>query len=326
MRIATFNVQNLRLRHPAGRARLDGARDSDVPEDSSPQAVALDLADRRLTAAVLAHADAEVVCLQEVFDIEALDFFHDHLLRHAGASVYPHRFCLPGNDGAGRNVALMSRRQVDEVVSHAKLTAADLDLESLPGLKTDTPVFRRDCLLARIGALTLFLCHFKAPWPDARAAWPMRRREALAVLRLIERRFGGDKNALWLVLGDLNEPRDAPEGEQAIAPLRSFSIDLMERVPEAERWSYYEPGLERYSRPDALLASPALAKKWPDARPYLLREGLSRETQALPGPATIGCGTASPTSERPCPAHRGVYGVIIMCSCQLHSVSSRPGF
>src|SRR5512145_124058 len=108
MRIATFNVQNLRLRHPAGRARLDGARDADVPEDSDQHAVALDLADRRLTAAVLAHANAEVVCLQEVFDMEALDFFHDHLLRHAGARPYPYRFCLPGNDGAGRNVALMS--------------------------------------------------------------------------------------------------------------------------------------------------------------------------------------------------------------------------
>ena len=58
MRIATFNVQNLRLRHVAGHARLDGARDGDVPEDNSPQAMALDLADRRLTAAVLARADA----------------------------------------------------------------------------------------------------------------------------------------------------------------------------------------------------------------------------------------------------------------------------
>ena len=235
-----------------------------------------------------------MVCLQEVFDIEALDFFHDHLLRHAGAGVYPHRFCLPGNDGAGRNVALMSRRQVDEVVSHAKLSATDLALEDLPGLKTDTPVFRRDCLLARIGALTLFLCHFKAPWPDARAAWPVRRREALAVLRLIERRFGGDKNALWLVLGDLNEPRDAPEGEPAIAPLTSSSIDLMERVSEAERWSYYEPELERYSRPDSLLASPALAKKWPDARPYLLREGLSRETRRYQGPRLSDVGPHRP--------------------------------
>jgi endonuclease/exonuclease/phosphatase family metal-dependent hydrolase len=285
MRVATFNVQNLRLRHPVGRARLDGARDGDVAEDSGPQAAALDLADRRLTAAVLARADADVVCLQEVFDREALDFFHDHLLRRAGGRAYPHRFCFPGNDGAGRDVALMSRRQVDEVVSHAKLTAADLDLDNVPGMKMDTPVFCRDCLMAQIGLLTLFLCHFKAPWPDARAAWLVRRREALAVRRLIERRFGGAQTALWLVLGDLNEPPDLPDSERAIAPLTGgFSVDLMERVPEAERWSHYEPGSDCYTRPDSLLASPALAEKCPDARPYALREGLSRQISRYTGP------------------------------------------
>ena len=295
MRIATFNVQNLRLRHPMGRPRFDGARDDDVPQDSGLQAAALDLADRRLTAAVLAHADADVVCLQEVFDIEALDFFHDHLLRDAGGPVYPHRFCFPGNDGGGRDVALMSRRPVDEVVSHASLTAVDLGLEELPGRKANTPVFCRDCLMARVGELTLFLCHFKAPWPDARAAWPVRRLEALAVRRLIERRVTGDENALWLVLGDMNEHRDICEGEQAIAPLtEGFAIDLMERVPETERWSYYEPGSGRYSRPDYILAAPALAEKWPDVRPCILREGLSREAKRYEGRRLPGVGPHRP--------------------------------
>jgi endonuclease/exonuclease/phosphatase family metal-dependent hydrolase len=285
MRIATFNVQNLRLRHPAGRARLDGARDEDLPEDSGPQAAALDLADRRLTAAILTRADADVVCLQEVFDIESLDYFHDHLLRHAGGPTYPYRFCLPGNDGAGRDVALMSKRPVEEVVTHAKFTARDLNFENLPGVEPDKPVFRRDCLMVRIGALTLLLCHFKSPWPDARAAWIVRRLEALAVRRLIERRFGQDENALWLIIGDLNEPGDEPAEERAIAPLtQSFSADLIERVPEGERWSYYEPAVERYSSPDYLLASPALAKNWPDARPYALREGLSGEIGRYEGP------------------------------------------
>ena len=289
MRILTFNVQNLRLRHPMGHPRFDGARDGDVPQDSGSQAAALDLTDRRLTAAVLAHADADVVCLQEVFDIEALDFFHDHLLRNAGGRPYPYRFCFPGNDGGGRDVALMSRLPVDEVVSHARLTAGDLGIDELPTRNINTPVFRRDCLMARIGKVTLFLCHFKAAWPDANAAWPVRRIEALAVRRLIERRFTSDKNALWLVLGDLNEPRDTRDGEQAIAPLtQDFAIDLMERLPESERWSYYEPTSRRYSRPDYMLASRALAEKWPDAQPSVLREGLSREAiryegQRLPG-------------------------------------------
>ena len=48
MRIVTFNVQNLRLRHPMGHPRFDGARDGDALKDSGLQADALDLADRRL--------------------------------------------------------------------------------------------------------------------------------------------------------------------------------------------------------------------------------------------------------------------------------------
>lgn len=295
MRIATFNVQNLRLRHPIGRPRFDGARDGDAPQDKGLEATALDLADRRLTAAVLAHADADVVCLQEVFDREVLDFFHDHLLRHAGGRTYPYRFCFPGNDGAGRDVALMSSRPVDEVVSHAKLTAADLGLEDPPARKTTMPVFCRDCLMARIGPLTLFLCHFKAPWPDAQAAWSTRRLEALAVRRLIVRQFPDHKNALWLVLGDLNEPRDIEDAEQAIAPLtQDFAIDLMKRLPESERWSSYEPNSGSYARPDYLLAAPALAESWPDAKPWILREGLSREARRYQGPRLPGVGLHRP--------------------------------
>ena len=285
MRIATFNVQNLRLRHPSGRARLDGARDSDMLEGTIPEAIALDFADRRLTAAVLAHAGADIVCLQEVFDLKSLDFFHDHLLRSAGGPEYPYRYCFPGNDGAGRDVALMSRREVAEVTSHAKLIARDLDLEELPSRKPHTPVFCRDCLMAKIGALTLFLCHFKAPWPDAHAAWAVRRLEARAVRRLIERRFKGDRDALWLIVGDLNEPDDAFGGERAIAPLtQDFAVDLLERLPEAERWTYYDRSLQRYSRPDSLLASPRLAAHRPDARPYALREGLPLEVSRYEGP------------------------------------------
>ncbi|HEY7749678.1 MAG TPA: endonuclease/exonuclease/phosphatase family protein [Aestuariivirgaceae bacterium] len=294
MRIATFNVQNLRLRHPAGHARLDGARDEDMPQDSGPHAAALDLADRRLTAAVLAHAGADVVCLQEVFDLESLDFFHDHLLRHVDDTSYPYRFCFPGNDGAGRNLALMSRRLVTEVISHAKLTPADLGLQVTQGILSKAPVFRRDCLMAQIGALTLFLCHLKAPWPDEKAAWSLRRLEALGIRRLIERRFGASEDALWLVVGDLNEPREAVLEEQAIAPLlQDFSIDLMERVPVSDRWSHYDVS-SGYSRPDSFLASPTLAKKWPDARPFAFREGSSREITRYTGPRLPDVGAHRP--------------------------------
>lgn len=293
MRIATFNVQNLRLRRgPAGR-RFDGARDADMPEDATPGAAALDLADRRLTAAVIAGADADVVALQEVFDAATLDFFHDRLLRQTGVRPWPYRVCLPGNDGAGRDLALMSRRPLESVASHAALTAVDLGLDDLPGARPGRPVFCRDVLMARIGALTLWVVHFKAPGPDP--AWMQRRLEALALRRLIEAHGGGEPGAHWLVLGDLNEPLE-PEGPgRAIAPLvEGFAVDLVARLPARERWTWAAPGGALYSRPDAMLASPALAARFATARPQILREGIGHEAVRHAGTRLEGVGKHRP--------------------------------
>ena len=277
MRIATFNVQNLRLRHPAGRARFDGARDYDVPEDSTAEATALDLADRRLTSAIIAQSYADVICLQEVFSLETLNFFHEHLICHAGAA-YPYRVCLPGNDGGGRDLAVLSRRPIEGIRSHAALTPDDLGLTPPEGMRSDSPIFRRDCLAFSIGEVALFNCHFKAPWPDTTRAWPIRRMEALAVRKLVERRQKDDQRALWMILGDLNEPVKPVDEEAAIAPLLPpFSVDLLERMPEHERWTFYNAQDGHYARPDALLASPALAQRWPDATPQALRAGLDRD-------------------------------------------------
>jgi endonuclease/exonuclease/phosphatase family metal-dependent hydrolase len=271
MRIATFNVQNLRLRHSEGEGRLDGARDGD--DDQDP---ALDPVDRRLTAAVIRDLRADVVALQEVFDAATLDHFHDRVLVPTGVAPYPHRVCRPGNDGRGLDVAVMARRPFGAVLSHAGLGPADLGLDPPEGFG-DQPVFRRDCLMVELGPLTLLVCHFKAPWPDAEASWPVRRQEAEAVRKIVEARFGGSE-ALWLVAGDLNDP-DPPEAPtRAIAPLHApFAVDLTLRMPPAERWTLHDPATGERFLPDALLASPALAARWPGAVPEVIREGLSRE-------------------------------------------------
>jgi hypothetical protein len=284
MRIATFNVQNLRLRH-GGADRLDGARDADVPEDTAAAAERLDPLDRRLTASVLRDVNADVVALQEVFDRESLDHFHDRFLLPTGAAPYPYRICLPGNDGRGNDVAVLSRIAPEAVESHAAVTPRNLGIAVAPPLREDRPIFRRDCLEVTVRRLTLFICHFKAPNPDPATAWPVRRAEAAAVRRLIERRFAMPRDAWWLVLGDLNEPRTDGGEERAIAPLvEDFAVDLAGRLAETERWSYYDARAGRYSQPDALLASPALAGAWPDARPYVVREGLGLEAGRYRGP------------------------------------------
>ena len=277
MRIATFNVQNLRLRHPDGGDQLDGARDRDVPKDEGPAAEALDPVDRRLTAAVIRDLGADVVALQEVFDTETLDHFHDRILLPAEVAPYPHRVCLPGNDGRGLDVALMSRVPIVEIASHAGLTAGDVGLDPPEGFGSQ-PVFRRDCLVVDLGALTLFVCHFKAPWPDADAAWPVRRVEAETVRRLVEMRFEDPAEAFWLILGDLNDPDPPGTPGRAIAPLEDpFAVDLSLRMARDERWTFHDPDTGRHSLPDAILASPRLAAACPDAVPWVVREGLSLE-------------------------------------------------
>lgn len=297
MRIASFNVQNLRLRQQEdGPARLDGARDGDIAADSTTGARAFDRADRRLTAAVLHDMNADVVALQEVHDRETLDHFHDRYLVRTGMTPYPHRICLPGNDAMGRNLAVLSRIEPASIISHTGVHPTDLGLEPPDGVSPDRPLFCRDCLIVEIGRLTLFLSHFKAPYPDADATLPIRRLEAMGVRRLIERRFPDPAAELWLVLGDLNEPSARlPLDRLGIAPLLGgFAIDLLERRPKGQRWSYREPSRGTYSRPDALLASPALAAGWPDAYPRLVREGMGTEADLYPGPRLHGVGEHRP--------------------------------
>jgi len=254
MRVLSWNVQNLRLRHPGGRSRLDGARD----QDDGPEGRALDGADRRLTAAVLARAGADLCLLQEVFDRPSLDWFHDHLLRASGAAPWPWRACLPGNDGAGRDLAVLARRPF-AATSHAALREGG------------RVVFCRDCLQVDLGDLVLFGLHLKAPVPDPEAALVQRQREVAAVRRLIEARFADPAQALWLVLGDFNDP----DG-RALGPLLApFGVDLRARMPADERWTWWREGQGR-GCPDGMIASPALAARWPRAVPQALRWGMAR--------------------------------------------------
>ncbi|WAT18928.1 endonuclease/exonuclease/phosphatase family protein [Aurantiacibacter sp. MUD11] len=297
MRIATFNVQRLRLRQHGDTARFDGANDGDNPRRAATETPALDRMDRELTAAVIRQLDADVIALQEVFDQRTLDRFHEDFLQDAGVEPWPHRVCLPGNDGRGFDVALMSRLPLSDVRSHADVTCADLGLEPLAGHGPDERIFRRDCLRARVGPLTFYVCHFKAPYPDKDRSYFLRRREAEAVRMLVERDMAGRDDALWLIAGDLNEPLEVHDnGEPAIAPLLApgFAVDLVHRIPDSERWSFRDPASGTYSHPDALLASPALAATFPDAVPTLLRGGMELDVTRYSGPHLAGVGQTRP--------------------------------
>lgn len=276
MRIATFNLQNLRLLSKPSGPHLEGAHDYDVETSYDP---ALDVLDRRLTAAVLARINADVVCLQEVYDIAALDFFHEEFLLPTGTAPYPYRLCLPGNDGRGVNVAMISRVRPDRVVSHADARAEDLGLTDSENVLGGEPIFRRDCLEIWFGDLALFLCHLKAPYPDRTRAAAIRSLEVLAIRRIIERSLADPAVALWMILGDLNGPlQKADQVDGGLGPLlNGFAIDLMRRLGQSEAWTFRMPQSGARLRPDAMLASPELAGRLLGVVPTIERAGMDPE-------------------------------------------------
>jgi len=276
MRLATFNVQNLRLRERQGRLVLDGAVDHDF--DDRPRSVDQDIADRTLTAKVMAAAQADVIALQEVFDAESLDFFHDQFLLKAGLPPYPARTCLPGNDGRGLDVAVLSKAEPVSVKSHAHLTGIDFGLTDLPKDLRNFPLFRRDCLQVDFETFTLFVCHFKAPYPDVQRAQIVREAEARAARKVVESRFPQPEGERWMIVGDFNEPSLGRGSDpSALEPLKQgFSEDLLDRLPFGNDWTFEVPDTHVHSRPDRILVSPRLAKEYPEVVPQIVRTGMSR--------------------------------------------------
>lgn len=315
IRIATFNVENLLRRFTPERDRRTGVWVPDPAVGLFEHAseaegrliekafqVAVSDDQRQLTAQAIRDCDADLLCLQEVDGLEVLRWFHDRYLRRAVDEPYEHFALLEGNDRRGIDVAVMSRRGFPiRVMSHASLTYRDLGLygDDLRrwGAEPDDRIFKRDALEVEVetpaGPLTVWVCHFKSMGEGRDRTMAIRRAEAHAVRRLVERRFGARvASADWMIVGDLNDYRDklrlerGPDGglfprpERAEAtgldPLHAdhFAVDLVERLPVEDRWTHYYPEERELSALDHLFVSPALAKANPEVKPSVVRRGL----------------------------------------------------
>lgn len=242
LRLATFNVENLmnRFDFSGYRNQLNEDRTLALFEISSEaeyrmleQARAIAHADdnRQLTALAIAETRADIICLQEVDNIEALKAFeYGYLFKMVGQG-YQHKYTTSGNDSRGIDVAVMMRAETSHgepiefvrMTSHAHVTFEEFGLHTPElaelGQEPFERIFRRDCLEidVKIGGkpLTIYSVHFKSMGSPRNglngreATMPIRIAEAKAVRRIIEERFGKDHAAdkRWVICGDMNDYR-----------------------------------------------------------------------------------------------------------------------
>jgi predicted extracellular nuclease len=240
VRIATFNVENLMNRFDFTGYRNDLTKDRSLGlfqikdemqyrEMETARVMGITDDTRQLTALAIADTKADILCLQEVDNLDALNAFEFGYLFRMVGDGYRQKYLIEGNDSRGIDVAVMMKEVTRDgekiefvsLKSHATLTFAELGLHN-PALEAiniqaNERIFRRDCLEldVLIGGkpLTLFVSHFKSKGgkrvgPDGLGdTLPVRVAEAKAVRHVIEGKFGkeGGAGRDWLFCGDLND-------------------------------------------------------------------------------------------------------------------------
>lgn len=239
VRIATFNTENLLSRfdfsgydqeHRQDRvAQLYDARNKEQYKQMEiARQVSLTDDTRQMTALAIADTDADILCLQEVEDLDTLRAFERGYLYKMMGEGYRHKYIAEGNDRRGIDVAIMMRDKTRDgqdlefvsMKSHAKTTYEDFDLLTDELAKKYNPkdrVFKRDCLEVdvKVGGkpITFYVVHFKSMGPsrdgiDGRTySMPVRAAEAKAVRKIIEARFGkgNTDNKRFVICGDMND-------------------------------------------------------------------------------------------------------------------------
>lgn len=292
VRLATFNCENLFARYkfeagpPGGKKVLTPAELEKhwgfLPPESWKKSFQIFNHDgwRELTAKALKGKDGypDIACLQEIESLPALRRFNrDFLGKH-----YPYAVLIDGHDPRSIDVGVLSTHPIIDLKTHID--------EAVPG--STTRMFSRDCLEVTfdIGGtpLYVFLNHLKSQYgktPQERAKGDARRKaQAARVAAVVKERLGNNwQNTNLVVVGDLNDQPTSPH----LQPLLVLGMtNVVDRLPGAERWTYYWDKKNLVSQLDYILLTQKLSAASPKP-PYVERRGLVKKQNMSPSMANL---------------------------------------
>lgn len=289
--VGTFNLNNLFSRFnfeaeigalPAGDTVLEVTKVLQAPEPGEPPNVvrtfkgrlvqAKPIAKRRQIAERIRRIDVDVLCVQEVEDIDALREFNAADDGGLGG-LYPHIALLEGNDPRLIDVAVLSKRPLGAVTSWQHARHPEQPSER---------VFSRDLLevdildsARRRVILKIFTTHLKSQIPphEKEANDRRRRRQAEVAASIVARRTSGNRR--FVVCGDMN---DTPDADPLAALARSPQLQLANAFADATEtrpylldtpppatasWTtrFRAAGITEFDLFDQMWLSPALAER-----------------------------------------------------------------
>jgi len=251
-----------------------------------------------LTAKAIKDTKADIVCLQEVENLDTLRSFESRHIKK-----YKYRYVIDGNDNRLIDVAVLSKFEIDTLKTHQYRR------------KNGKEIFSRDCLQIEMTInkkpLTLFINHFKSMLDrSAKTAEESRDKTSAKrklqcdeVLKIIKERFPNPKNANWAVLGDFNDYMDSTSSLKKLVG-SPWVENVVDRLPAVERWTHYWdtskiPKPERYKQIDYILLSKKLAGS-SKGKPVIIRKGLSTRADIYTGSRYPGV-TAKVAASDHCP-------------------------
>jgi endonuclease/exonuclease/phosphatase family metal-dependent hydrolase len=287
--IATFNCENLFRRFKFSEnlppSKIEKALQNGFIIDKTVLKT-ITQNERKLTADAIKATKADIVCLQEV---ENMDTLRNFLSTHMSSSGYKYRMLIDAKDPRLIDVALISKIPFSNVKTHQ--------------YDGDGNIFSRDCLEVEFEidgkTLTLFVNHFKSMYdrsnktPAEKRALtsPKREKQSQAVLDIIKQKYKyAPQKSNWVVLGDLNDYPDEITGVKKLLESPWMENVVQTRIADAnERWTHYWdtnaiPVDERYKQIDYIFLSKKLASTNPVAVPVIIRKGLINKATKYTGP------------------------------------------